>query len=71
MSEEDALNLTKKRFTNILDGKVRPGVSVNDIISYYKDLLASKKPNTKLPMGNIEQRFLEDRLDDEYKDMDY
>lgn len=62
MTKEEALLATKKRFTNLLDGKVLSNVGVVTIISYYESLLTSvlyvQVPRT----SNIEQNFIEDEL---------
>ena len=75
MTKEQALKKTKERFTNLIDGRVKPGMSVYSIINYYEELLADKKTSYKQPAGGIEQNFMEDMhnemLDDEENDFYY
>lgn len=70
MTKEEALLVTQKRFTNLLDGKVLSNVGVVTIISYYESLLTSvlyvQAPRT----SNIEQNFIEDEID-ELTEYDY
>jgi len=39
MTKAEALNKTRERFTNLLDGKVLPNATVSSIISYYESLV--------------------------------
>ena len=39
MTRAEALNKTKERFTNLLDGKVLPNATVTSIINYYESLV--------------------------------
>ena len=64
MTKEEALKQTKERFTNLLDGSILPGISVSKIISYYEDLLEGNKPDSSMPIGNIESQFLEKEIED-------
>tara|TARA_R110002020_G_scaffold115034_2_gene264560 strand:+ start:3984 stop:4214 length:231 start_codon:yes stop_codon:yes gene_type:complete len=64
MTKEEALKQTKERFTNHLDGSILPGISVSKIISYYEDSLEGNKPDSSMPIGNIESQFLEKEIED-------
>jgi len=67
MTPEEALYKTRKKFTNLVGGDILPGVSVGEIISYYEDLIADKKPSYKEPVSGIEANFLEEEIkDDEF-----
>jgi hypothetical protein len=60
--KEQALNDTKNRFTNLLDGCVRSGVSVSEIIRYYESRLNNQPaPETKRSSGIVDN-FIEDYL---------
>ena len=60
MTKAEALEKTKIRFTNLIDGTVCNGVSVSKIISHYESLLNEGKPSSSNSvMGNIERCFLE------------
>jgi hypothetical protein len=61
MTKQKALQLTTKRFTNLLDGSVVPSASVGTIISFYEALCANTRP-TYVSMGNIEREFLEESI---------
>jgi hypothetical protein len=39
MTKQEAIEKTKRRFTNLMDGKVVSNVSVATIINYYESLL--------------------------------
>lgn len=74
MTPEEALYKTKKKFTNLIGGDILPGVSVGEIISYYEDLIADKKPSYKAPVSGIEANFMEDEINDindYYDDLGY
>jgi len=64
MTKEEALKQTKERFTNHLDGSILPGISVSKIIFYYEDSLEGNKPDSSMPIGNIESQFLEKEIED-------
>lgn len=65
MTKAEALEKTKVRFTNLIDGTVRNGVSVSKIISHYESLLNEGKPSSSNSvMGNIEKCFLEADIKD-------
>lgn len=59
----DALEQTVKKFTNLMDGKVISNVSVRTIIEYYQSLVDSK-PAVHKSIGNIEQQFQEQEIDE-------
>ena len=40
MTRAEALKRTRERFTNLLDGKTLPNVSVTEVILYYETLVA-------------------------------
>jgi hypothetical protein len=78
MDKETALEKTKRKFTNLLDGQVLNGISVGHILDYYETLLLQShlegKPTTvRKPIGNIESNFIEDEIDymhgDDYSEM--
>jgi hypothetical protein len=69
MSKEEALLLTKKHFTNLIDGKVLSNVGVVTIINYYESLLVNN-PVQVSKTSNIEQNFIEDEID-ELTEYDY
>lgn len=63
MTKTEALEKTKIRFTNLIDGTVRNGIGVSQIISHYESLLNEGKPKVSNSIiGNIERRFLEDEI---------
>lgn len=61
MTKEQALQKTKDKFTNLMDGKVTSGVSVKTIIDYYESLMTlQSKPVTTSPVKcNFLQNFIE------------
>jgi len=65
MTKENALSATIKKFTNLMDGDILPGVSVTNVINYYETLLN----NTAIPKDNrvssIESNFIDDMLEDQ------
>jgi len=74
MTKEEALEKTRKKFTNLFDGDILPKVSVGKIISYYESLIAGNKPVVTDRDCNITRAFHEasnyDMMDDldEYYD---
>ncbi len=76
MTKEEALEKTRKKFTNLLDGDIIPRTSVGKIISYYESLIAGNKPVVTDRDCNITRAFHEasnyDMMDDldEYYDWD-
>lgn len=70
MSKEQAQKDTVKRFTNLMDGKVLPFVSVAQIINHYELLLNDSKPNT--PSNDaITQNFNEEWIKELENEADY
>ena len=76
MTKEEALEKTKKKFTNLFDGDILPRVSVGKIISYYESLIAGNKPVITDRDCNITRAFNEasnydmmDDLDEYYDDI--
>jgi len=59
MTKTEALQKTERRFTNLIDGDVRNGVSVSQIIQHYESLLSGEGNKPGYVMGNIEKSFLE------------
>ncbi len=59
MNKSQALEKTQRKFTNLIDGTVRNGVSVSQIIQYYESLLSGEGNKPSYVMGNIEKSFLE------------
>lgn len=70
MDKEEALAKTKKKFTNLLDGDILPGVSVGWIISYYESLIAGTMDDKPIRDCNISRQFREDELNDMMNDLD-
>ena len=69
MTRAEALKRTRERFTNLLDGKVLPNVSINQIILYYETLVSKNvAPAVNLP-SNIIDNFREEEIK-EYEDDD-
>lgn len=62
MTKEQALRKTQDRFTNLLDGKVRSGISISTIIKYYEDLLVDKKPTPPKVLFGIEKNFVKEEM---------
>lgn len=61
----EALEKTKIKFTNLIDGTVRNGIGVSQIISHYESLINEVKPSpSNAVMGNIERCFLEADIKD-------
>ena len=77
MTKEEALAKTKKKFTNLLDGDILPGVSVSWIISYYESLVAGDMPVVNDRDCNITRAFeeaetyeqMQDFIDEYYDDL--
>jgi hypothetical protein len=65
MTKEEALEKTRKKFTNLFDGDILPRVSVGKIISYYESLIKDEKPDDTMPIGGIERNFLEEEIQDD------
>tara|TARA_R100001460_G_scaffold65321_1_gene105616 strand:+ start:5586 stop:5813 length:228 start_codon:yes stop_codon:yes gene_type:complete len=65
MTKEQALEITRKKFTNLFGGDILPGVSVSKIISYYESLIKNEKPDNTMPIGGIERNFREEEIEDD------
>ncbi len=65
MTKEEALEKTRKKFTNLFGGDILPGVSVGKIISYYESLIKNEEPDHAMPIGGIERNFLEEEIQDD------
>ena len=63
MNKKRALGQTKKKFTNLIDGTIKSGHTITDIISYYEGCIDNRKPVIK-KLGNIESNFQEDYVRD-------
>ncbi len=70
MTKEEALEKTRKKFTNLFDGDILPGVSVGKIISYYESLIADKVPELSDRDCNILMAFKEAEVKDLMDDYD-
>ena len=70
MTKEEALEKTKKKFTNLFDGDILPGVSVGKIISYYESLISGKIPGFTDRECNILMAFKEAEVKDLMDDLD-
>ena len=64
MNSKRALQKTKERFTNLIDGSVKYGVTVAQIIDYYEGCKSNKKIPARREIGNIEKAFLEEQYRD-------
>lgn len=60
MTKEQAQKDTVKRFTNLIDGKVLPFVSVATILNHYELLLNDSKMNASQSHDAITQNFNEE-----------
>ena len=69
MNKQEALNKCYSKFTNLYDGSVKSSVGINEIISYYKSLLANKVIVSSKTTGNIERCFQEMEIEEEFEDM--
>lgn len=72
MTKEQAQELTVKRFTNLIDGKVLPFVSVAQILNHYELLLINIKAETPSYDGiakNFEEEWIAE-LENEAADYD-
>jgi len=63
MNKKRALEQTKNKFTNLLDGNIKSGYTVHDVITYYEGVLSNQKPIIK-KLGNIEANFQEAYIQD-------
>jgi len=70
MTKEEALEITQKKFTNLFDGDILPGVSVGKIISYYESLISGKIPGFTDRECNILMAFKEAETKDLMDDLD-
>jgi hypothetical protein len=70
MIPQEARNKTIQRFTNLLDGSVRPNITAGQIIDYYQALLDNNKPQVSMPLGNIERQFREAEIQADLDDED-
>jgi hypothetical protein len=59
MTRAEALNKTKERFTNLLDGKALPNVSITEVILYYETLVAKNAAPTVNRSCGIMNNFRE------------
>ena len=60
--QEQALKDTTNRYTNLLDGCIRSGVSVKEIICYYESKLTNQPaPETKRSSGIVDN-FIEEYI---------
>ena len=71
MTKEEALAITRKKFTNLFGGDILPGVSVGEIISHYESLIAGKIPGLTDRECNILMAFKEAEVKDLMDDYDY
>lgn len=63
MEKEQAIKATIKRYTNLVDGKVLPFVSVATIINFYEGLLCDFQPQSKNDCG-ITKNFEEECINE-------
>lgn len=67
--QEQALKDTVTRYTNLLDGCVRSGVGVREIIRYYESKLTNQPPPETKRSSGIVDNFIEEyvkHMTDEY-----
>jgi hypothetical protein len=67
MTQQEAISRTVDRFTNLMDGKVLPYVTVHYILSYYISLIENTETYPKSHSGivdNFKEEYYRD-LDDE------
>lgn len=67
---QEARIKTIQRFTNLLDGTVRPNITVSQIIDYYQALLNNNKPQVSMSLGNIEKQFQEAEIEYDQNEFD-
>jgi len=70
MTKEQAQRDTIKRFTNLIDGKVLPFISVFTILSHYEMLLSLIKPPV-VGSCNITKQFEEEAIRELEQEADY
>jgi hypothetical protein len=71
MRKAEALQKTRERFTNLLDGKILPRYSVTDIIVYYETLIAKNAAPVINRGSGIVDNFIEEQVRDYEEDDDY
>lgn len=71
-NKEQALKKTINQFTNLIDGKVKPNVSVATIIKYYEKQLGiiSSQEEICMPTSNITQCFMEEDINQMEREQD-
>ena len=65
MTQQEAISRTVNRFTNLMDGKVLPYVTVHYILSYYISLIENTETYPKSHSGIVDN-FMEEY----YRDLD-
>lgn len=70
MTQIEARQKTIQRFTNLLDGTVKPNIGPGQIIDYYQSLLNNTNLQISMPLGNIEKKFQEAELQYELDEYD-
>ena len=69
MTQQEAIKHTVNRFTNLMDGKVLPYITVRDVLSYYISLMENTETYPKSHSGIVDNfkeeyyRELDDELD--------
>lgn len=71
MKRSEALKLTKKKFTNLIDGSILPNISVEDVIKYYESMLNNQPIKPVRKISNIESNFLEESIEEMFNQADY
>jgi len=71
MTRAEALKKTKERFTNLLDGKALPNISVTEIILYYETLVAKNVAPTVSRSSGILDNFREAQLKEYEQENEY
>lgn len=62
MTKQNAKEQTVRKFTNLLDGKILPGISVSKVLDYYESLIVDAPIGVVIP-GNIEQQFIQEEIE--------
>ena len=70
MTKAEALKRTREKFTNLLDGKALPNVSITEIILYYETLVAKNAAPVVKRISGILDNFREAEIQQYEQDND-
>jgi hypothetical protein len=70
MTRAEALKRTREKFTNLLDGKALPNVSITEIILYYETLVAKNAAPAVKRSSGILDNFREAEIQQYEEDND-